>query len=930
MSSVKRFLLLILLLIFTVPAVRAQKDCELQLSGKVCDKDFRDPLVGAHVQLLDSVGRVSQGVVTSSQGMFRLSGVIPGRYVLRVSFIGFAPHNFQLNLFGKTGRIRVDDILMEEQMVGMKEMTVTAQIPEISVTEDTISYHAGSYTVTEGAMVEELLKKLPGVEIDEYGKIKVNGKEVTQILVDGKNFFGNNTEMTLQNLPADIIDRIKVYDRQSDEARISGVDDGNEKTVIDLTVKKDRKKGWFGQLQAGAGTEKLYNGKFNINRFTPTRKLTFITNANNRSKGGQVKVQTGGFNYSTSRKTLETSGNIRLNHRGAGQTQYISSESYDNMHTPFSNRWRISNSSNWNISTGHKLEWKPDTMTTILLQPDFQLSRQSSSSINESASFSGNPYPVIGWGNPLEHMDIFADTLGVNHNRNHAANSGNRWNANISVQYNRKLKKKGRNVSISLRGGGGNDANNRSNYSQIDYYQLTSAGGGDSLYQKMQFYDQKVIRYQWGGTLSYNEPLMEYLNFQASYSFSMNGQSNDRAAYSLWGAALDELGITSQNYTHYRSFSLRDTSQCQVTTNHYLNHDIRMQFRMNLKTFFMTLGVSLRPQKSTTDYQKGFNRHQTSSRVFNIAPATNLRYKFSRHEQLKFTYQGYTAQPDILNLIPDTLDNANPLYIRLGNAGLKPSFTHRTNFSYNKYLPEPQRSYALNLRYQMVQNSVTQRVEYNHVTGGRVSRPENINGNWNAALNFNMNTALSDKRFRINTNTSVSYAHMMGYVYKNMQTHTNKTRSATMQEQLRGSFRNEWLDVGLSAALRYNYSRNTMKTNQRDVYHMTYGLDMHVKLPWNMKISTDVKESSRRGYSDASLNTDEWVWNMQISQSFLKRKAATVSLQCFDILNQNTDVVHQITSSGVRDVRTERISRYFMLNFIYKINRFGGGKSKRK
>ena len=193
-----------------------------------------------------------------------------------------------------------------------------------------------------------------------------------------------------------------------------------------------------------------------------------------------------------------------------------------------------------------------------------------------------------------------------------------------------------------------------------------------------------------------------------------------------------------------------------------------------------------------------------------------------------------------------------------------------------------------------------------------------------------MNTALANPRFRINSNTGVNYNHILGYVYKNKVTQINKTRSAVFQEQLRGSYRNDWLDCGLSSTVRYNLSRNTMGTNQRNVYQIISGLDLQVKLPWGMKITTDLKENSRRGYSDDAMNTDEWVWNMQIAQSFLKRKAATISLQCYDILNQNSDITRQITSSGLRDVKTERISRYFMLNFIYRINRFGGKASARK
>ena len=923
-----RLLSFVIIYIVTLPLF-AQNPA-ISLWGAVYDSQFREPLPGAYVLLLDSLDHTLRSVVTKTDGSYFLTGVPAGNFRIKVSYMGFQPQFFRINLKERQGKVRVADIFMSEESRYLQETVVTAQVPEITVSEDTVTYHAGSYAVTEGAMVEELLKKLPGVEIDEYGKITVNGKEVSQILVDGKDFFGNSTQTTLENLPADIIEKIKVYDKQSDQARITGVDDGNEKTVIDLSVKKDRKKGWFGQASAGAGTRQRYQGKFNINRFTEERKITFLGNAGNRNNGGRTEQQTAGMNYSLDKKTIEASGNVRLTHRSSDQIREIFSESFENKRAPFSQRVQSSGSGNWNINTDQKIEWRPDTLTTFLFKPSFRFSRQTGTSFSESASFSGDPFAFPGISHPLNQLDLLSDSLGVNHNLNQSHNTGDNWGGNLTVQFNRRLQKPGRNVGAAISGSVNNNMSDRDNYSQIDYYQLLAANGGDSVYRKIQFYGQEVVRYNWSASVNYNEPLSKKVNLQASYRINMNRQTNERDAHSLLGREISASGFDEQNYTDARPYARKDTAQCQTTSNRYLHQDIRMQVRVNASKYFLTAGFSLQPQYSVTDYSKGIQEYHIGRSVFNYAPTANFRYRFSKQEQLKFTYQGSSKQPDILSLIPDTLDNANPLNIRLGNSGLKPSFTHRLNFSYNKYLRERQRSYALNLNYQVTQNGVAQRVEYDEQTGGRITRPENINGNWNASARFNMNTALVNPRFRINSNTGVNYNHILGYVYKNKVTQINKTRSAVFQEQLRGSYRNDWLDCGLSSTVRYNLSRNTMGTNQRNVYQIISGLDLQVKLPWGMKITTDLKENSRRGYSDDAMNTDEWVWNMQIAQSFLKRKAATISLQCYDILNQNSDITRQITSSGLRDVKTERISRYFMLHFIYRINRFGGKASARK
>lgn len=921
-----------LILFLLSMSLHAQKS-SLSLWGVVFDQQFREPLPGAHVQLLDSLDHPLQRVVTRKDGRYDISGLAQGAFRLKISYIGFQPLFYRVNLRGRQGVVRVSDIFLKEETRSLQETVVTAQVPEIVVTEDTVTYHAGSYAVTEGAMVEELLKKLPGVEIDEYGKITVNGKEVSRILVDGKDFFGSSTKLTLENLPADIIEKIKVYDKQSDQARITGVDDGNEKTVIDLTVKKDRKKGWFGQASAGMGTRGRYSGKVNANRFTEVRKITLLANAGNRSNGGQTESQTTGFNYSLDKEQVEASGNVRLTHRASNQSRETYSESFANERAPYSKNIRSSHSGNWNLNAEQKVEWRPDTLTTFLIKPSFRFGWQQNSSSSESASFREDPFLFPGITDPLGQLELLQDSIGVNHNRNHSWNRGQNWSGNLSLQFNRRLKKAGRNVGATIAGGINRNDNDRNSFSRIDYYQLTAADGGDSIYQKIQFYDQDVLGYNWSVSFSYNEPLTKKVNLQLNYSLSMNRQKNERDAHALTGIVTDAAGqplFTEQNYADSRPLAVRDTAQCQTTENRYLHQDIRLQVRVHTTKSFFTAGISLQPQYSRTDYSKGMKDYHIRRTVFNFAPTANFRYRFSKQEQLKFTYQGSSRQPDILSLVPDTLDNANPLYIRLGNAALAPSFVHRLNLSYNKYVQEHQRSYALNMNYQLTQNGVAQWVEYNEQTGGQISRPENIDGNWNASVRFNWNTALANPRFRINSNSGVNYSQMLGYVYRERKTQTNKTRSAVFQEQLRGSYRNDWLDCGLSGSVRYHVSRNTMGTNAQNVVQMAYGVDLQVKLPWNMKITTDLKENSRRGYTDAAMNTNEWVWNLQIAQSFLKRKAATVSLQFYDLLNQNSDVSRQLTSMGFRDVKTERISRYFLLSFIYRINRFGGGAKSRK
>ena len=913
-------------LVLTVDAQIVSRSDRFTLQGVVYEKKQAEPLPGAYVQLLDSLGHVVKAGTSQMDGRYFLSDVAAGNYRLRVSFLGFHPQLFQIKLSGRARSMPPMDVFLDEITVKMAETVVTAQVPEITMVDDTVMHHAAAYPVPEGAMVEELLKKIPGLDIDEYGKVTINGKDVSKILVDGKEFFGSDLEVTLKNLPADIVEKIKVYDKKSDNARITGIDDGNEKTVLDLSVKKGMKKGWFGQVSGGVGTHRRYSGKGNANRFTETQKYSVIGNANNTANGGNTQRQQLGFNFFLDRPDLETGGNFRIQHNGMERNTWVSSQSFENKLAAFSNRNQTNRNQAVSLGFDYRMEWRPDTMTTILFRPALNWNRNVSDRQNESASFHEDPYSFEGITDPLKQLDEIADLCGVNHNFYLQRGTGNNLSGNVSLQYNRKLGKKGRNVGGVLEGGWGQNDQGQDAYSLVDYYQLLAQDGGDSLYSKIQYNETQNHNYNWSARFNYSEPLNDHIFLQFTYHFRMRYQNNIRDVRSLFSEQIEELGGNRDNYMNWREEARPDTGQCQNVENRYYHHDVRLQLRVNQEKYYLTAGVNVQPQTSYTDYTKGEKHFQIGQTVVNMAPTADFRYRFTKQEQIHFTYRGNTGQPDILNLIPDTLENSNPLNIRLGNAALKPSFTHQISMNYNRFVQENQRSYTLSVNYRQTQNGVTQRTEYNDVTGGRVSKPENINGNWNASAHFNFNTALRNPRFRVNSNTRTNYTNAMGYVYDNDEqiTRTNRTETLVVQQDMRGTYRNEWLECGLKMGARYNHSRSTARSaGNLDTYQYDYGVDVLFKLPWDMNISSDFSERSRRGYSDAAMNTDEWVWNIQISQSFLKRKAATVSLRFYDLLNQSSNVDRVITASSRRDTRYESVHSYCMLSFIYKINRFG-------
>ena len=905
---------------------------KLTVRGMVYERQTLDPMIGASVQLFNMKGDIVKSAVTSDKGSYILPDIPSGAYQMKFSYVGFDSQTLTVKLPQKSGNFKASDVLLRESSQWLKEAVVTAKAAEMTVVEDTVMYHANAYTVPEGSVVEELIKKLPGVEIED-GKITVNGKEVSQILVDGKEFFGTDKEITLKNLPADIVDKIKTYEKKSDNARISGIDDGNEQTVIDLSVKEDKKKGWFGNIDGAYGTHDRYDGRINVNRFTGDRRFSLIGNANNTRGGGQRSDQSGGLNFYSNSEKLEVNGNVRLNTSQNNNSSWGSSQSFENSDAAYSN-WR-NNSSGNSIGSGMdvKLEWRPDTMTNVLFRSNLSQNKNRNHSNNESATFNDDPYLYSQEADPLNYLEYLKDMIGVNHNLNGSSSKGYSWNGNGSLSYNRRMAKKGRNLNIRLGGGFGDNVNESGSYSQIDYYQILAANGGDSVYHKVQFNESSNNNHRINTGISYSEPLNETTFLQFSYNFSFRYQNNDRTVCSLFDPWIAYWGVGVDNYMDWESKAEPDIDQCRYVENKYYNHDIRLQVRMNRTKYNLTAGVNIQPQKSVVEYTKGKKDYHIGRTVVNAAPTANFRYRFSRQEQFRFTYRGNTGQPGMTDLIPDTLNNANPLNIRLGNAELKPSFTHQIRADYNKFIQEHQRSYAFGGDFRTTQNAVSSRTEYNPLTGGRITKPENINGNWNASGYFNFNTAFRDDRFRINANSSVNYTNAVGFVYQysTKETVKNRTGSLSARENVRGAFRNEWLEVAVHGSVRYNHSRSTSASaSNLDTYTFNYGGSTQMDLPWDVTISTDITNNCRRGYSEASMNTDELIWNMQLSKQFLKGNAATLSFRWYDILAQRSNVRRNVSAFSRTDSSSENIYSYCMLHFIYRFNVFGGKSSRRE
>ena len=930
---------LLLVALGVIPAFAQSGGGKVIVSGRVLDGVDKLPVIQAGVQILsvkDSV--VVAGNVTDLDGKFSLSAR-PGNYLLKISYIGYKTDFRNLVLDRNRLRTNVGEIPLEVDAVMLDEAVVVAEAPEVIAKADTLVYNSSAYRVPEGSALEELVKKLPGAEVDESGKITINGKEITKIMIDGKEFFADDPNIAMKNLPVNIIDKVRAYDKQSDMARMTGIDDGEEETVLDLSVKPELNKGWIGNVDLAAGTEDRYSGKFMLNRFVESNQFTVIGSANNVNDngfpgggggfrwGGQNglnAVKMGGFNFSVENEKLEAGGSVNYNYRDADVRSKQNSETFVSSQTSsFKNALDASRNKTTNLIGDFRLEWRPDTITWLMFRPRVTYGKTDNGS--SSSSFTFNEDPELSTDELVEADDItslVSKEKIINTIVRNTLNRSDNINARGMLLFNRRLGKAGRNVTMRARYTYTNNDSEQLSASQTDYYQTAeealASGAVSEILNRYITTPTKTSDYS--VRLSYSEPIFKGGFLQFSYDFQYKNSTTDNSTYDMpvdW-----EVG---QGFIPGQAVFNTDLSKSAEYN--YYNHQAEVQLRWIRQKMRFNVGASFQPQRSTLSYTMGDYSVDTVRTVFNFTPTLDFRYNFSKTSQLRVNYRGRSSQPSMTDLLPIT-DDTDPLNVKLGNPGLKPEFTNTLRVFYNTFNTEKQRGMMTHFSFQNVMNDISNRRTYDETTGGYRTMPENINGNWNLFGVLGTNTALKNKKYTINTFTMARYNNIVSYMSAGetlADTDKNKTRQLVMSERLRGTYRNDWWEISLNGSLTYNHSRNSFQEQSNmDTYQFSYGASTNVRLPWNMSIATDISQNSRRGYTDASMNRNELLWNAQISQDFLKGNAATVSVQFYDILRQQSNISRAITAAMRQDTEYNAIYSYCMVHFIYRLNLFGG------
>ena len=788
----KKLLIWTVLLLTATLSTYAQNKI-VTVSGRVIEAGTKEPVELAAVQLLSLPDSAQvAGMTTSTQGYFSLSKQKPGKYLLKVSFIGYVTKIIPVQLTANVPAKKMGNIELATDAVMLQEAVVVAEAPQVTVVEDTLMYNSSAYRTPEGAMLEELVKKLPGAEIDDDGNVKINGKDLKKIMVDGKEFFGGDVKTGLKNLPVDMVDKLKTYDKKSDLARVTGIDDGEEETVLDLTVKKGMNQGWFGNADLGAGTKDRYTGRMMLNRFVDKTQFSIIGSANNvndqgfsgggggprwRSNNGLNATKMLGANFATQTNKLELGGSVRYNFQDADISSINSSERFLQNGNSYSNSNNKNRNKGTNLNADFRMEWKPDTLTNIIFRPNFSYGRTNNASRSESGTFNEDPFNLIVNPNDYLNFDNLSDDplkdIRVNATNSASLSKGKSLSGNATLQVNRKLNNRGRNLTFRGVFGYGDNDNDQYTQSETRYYQLLNHLGGDSILYRNQYITTPTRNYNYTAQVTYSEPIAKATFLQFSYQFQYKYSKSDKTTFDLldypdWAIG----GALPSGYESHAVDSLSKNAEYR-----YYNHDASVGLRFIRPKYQLNVGMSFQPQNSTLSYKKGDYMIDTTRTVFNFAPNMDLRFRFSKVSQLRFTYRGRSNQPTMENLLPIT-DNSNPLNIRMGNPGLKPSFAHTMRLFYNTYNAEKQRGIMTHFSFTATQNSISNSTRYNEETGGLITRPENINGNWNAFGMFGFNTALKNKKYTINTFTNVNYQNNVAFLY-NQDTKNNDRNTST-------------------------------------------------------------------------------------------------------------------------------------------------------
>ncbi len=890
------------------------------VTGRVTDVDGSG-LPGVSVRIMSLPDSVNKAlVVTETNGGFKAPRIAAGNYMLHLSMIGMDDIEKAFQVPDTARTVNLGRFDMHEAAVTLSDAIVTAVKDAVVAKQDTMEFNADSFKTQTNATVEDLLKKLPGVEVASDGSITSGGKSVTKILIDGKEFFSDDPTMASKNLPSDLVDKVQVVDRKSDLARLTGVDDGEEETVINLTVKKNMRNGWLGTIQAGYGTDKRYDGQFNISTFTNTNQISIVGGLNNVNNlgfsdsgrgrfngfgqnGGITTAQRLGLNFNLGKtEDLRFGGNVMYSHSEREATSKTTTfNDYGDGVTQTSTGSSLTNDGGHNVRGDFRLQWKIDEYNTLDFRPNF--------SFNSRSSF-------MNTGSELRNQD---NQL-INSQESDRALHGTSWNAGGRLIFNHNFKSRpGRSISAHVNYTFSNTRQYTTSWSNIAIFMKDDSEEGDELLYR--YLDNHSWTNSINGRLTWTEPLGDVKkgNFlQIGYNVSYRFNNADLDTYNV-PLPTDLDNFVMPDYTYTPDGAVIDLDLSNSYRNTFSSHELQIGYKKVNANYNLTAGFLVSPSSLKSTDLINPERNIATRWTWNYAPFVRFRYKFSKTTSLRADYRARSSEPSISQLQP-VADVSDPMNIKQGNPNLKPSFAQTINLNFNHYNTATQQSIFAMTRMQYTRNVVVSRTTTNMGTGERYTTYANANGAFNIFGMVMLNQQLHNRHWRINARINGNYSTSPGYINGDF----NRAENLRVSPAVGMTYSCDYVQYTLNPTYTMQLTGNSLPKQPNRMTH-TYGFntDLTVFLPFGLNLNTSLLFGTSTGYSDG-FNTTSWLWNAELSYSILRDKSLTFSVKAYDILGMNKSVSRSQSDNQITDTENNTLTRYVMFGVAWKFNTMKG------
>lgn len=918
-------LYLLIICCFLYSFLLAQKNGVVK--GLAFDTLSKQPVVAATVTLLlKKDSSLVSFAMTDSRGQFEIAGLANGEYRLLTTHVSYHNSSRLFTINDNNKQANLGNIIMTDVSRMLSEVTVTAEAPPVTLIDDTVQYNAGSFKTVPNATVEQLLKKMPGIKVEKDGTVKAQGQEVKKVLVDGKEFFGNDPKLATRNLPADAVDKVQVYDKASDQAQLTGFDDGNSEKTINLKLKKDKKKGMFGKVMAGGGTNDRFEGKGNVNSFKGARQFSVLGMGNNTNSegfsfmdmlsfnGSMSNVQQGGGGIEISIRnnndnSQNNSGNgiktiwgggFNYNNIIGNKTNFTSNYFYNrynpNTETHIQRQYFLPGDSSYyynqnafakNLNNSHKLnlgaDIQIDSFHSIKISPSIGYQQTANSSVSDYNTFSLTGTP---------------GTSGYSENESN--NKG--YNFRNDLLFRKKFRRAGRTLSLSLQNNVNASDGDGSLLSTNTYRNTTGTViRTDSINQHntnssdLNGYTAKLV---------YTEPIFKRSLLEFSIAKSNTISTAQKSTY--------DYNKISGKFDHLNDRLTNDYE------NSYGYNQAGIRWRIQLRKFNAAAGVNW--QQSELEGQSvAAGKDTTISKTFyNLLPNVRLQYNFTKFRNLRLNYTTSTKQPSVTQLQP-VPDNSDPLNIKAGNADLKQELTHSVQLNFFSVNPFRNKNLFAFLNLRRTDNKI---VDFDTIdsVGVKTTRPVNVNGVYDMSGTVNLGLPLHFLKGSIHFGVTGSYTKNKSFI----NSAANSINTLNVSPDVRVDFEvTEKLDISLSAGVNYYKTQYGLQASLNTEYlNHTYSSEINWQLPKSFFFNTEFTYTINNQLA-SGFNAKVPLWNAFISKQFLRYNRGEIKLSAFDMLKQNIGVSRSTSQNYIEDKRVKNLQRFFLLSFTYSLTKNG-------